>query len=137
MIQQFEMVAKAVGDGSRVRILKMLEGGELCVCQVTTVLDLAPATVSKHLSVLKLAGLVMQRKEGRWVYYRLADRALNPYALPLLETIRETLVEDPVIESDVERLERLRCIPVDVLCAEGAGALESRKTEPAVSGAET
>ncbi len=136
MIQQFEMVVKAAGDGSRVRILKMLEGGELCVCQVTTVLDLAPATVSKHLSVLKLAGLVMQRKEGRWVYYRLADRALNPYALPLLKTIRETLVEDPTIETDRVRLERLRCIPVDVLCAEGAKVLESSKTEPAASGAE-
>ncbi|HLN25146.1 MAG TPA: ArsR family transcriptional regulator, partial [Patescibacteria group bacterium] len=47
MLETFETVAKAVADPSRVRILKLLESGELCVCQITTVLGLAVATVSK------------------------------------------------------------------------------------------
>ncbi|MCG8511683.1 MAG: metalloregulator ArsR/SmtB family transcription factor, partial [Rhodospirillales bacterium] len=94
MIEQFEMVAKAAGDASRTRILKMLEGGELCVCQITAVIGLAPATVSKHLSVLKMAGLVRQRKNGRWVYYRLADKAMNPYAPGVLRLVRESLQDD-------------------------------------------
>lgn len=64
MLETFETVAKAVADPSRVRILKLLEGGELCVCQITTVVDLAPATVSKHLAALKTAGLVQQRRDG-------------------------------------------------------------------------
>lgn len=78
MLETFETVAKAVADPSRARILKLLEGGELCVCQITTVLDLAPATVSKHLAALKTAGLLQQRRDGKWVYYRLAERELNP-----------------------------------------------------------
>lgn len=57
MLEIFEIAAKAVADPTRIRILKLLQGGEVCVCQLTTVLGLAPATVSKHLSVLKGAGL--------------------------------------------------------------------------------
>ena len=96
MIETFETVAKAVADPSRVRILKLLESGELCVCQITAVLDLAPATVSKHLSALKTAGLLQQRRDGKWVYYRLAEREFNllmrrrssPFCAPLSRTIR-------------------------------------------------
>ena len=62
MIEQFEQAGRAIADPSRLRILKMLEPEELYVCQVTAVLGLAPATVSKHLSLLRAAGLVSQRK---------------------------------------------------------------------------
>lgn len=48
MLEIFEIAAKAVADPTRIRILKLLQGGEVCVCQLTTVLGLAPATVSKH-----------------------------------------------------------------------------------------
>ena len=67
MLETFEIVAKAVADPSRVRILKLLEGGELCVCQITAVLDLAAGTVSKHLAALRTAGLLQQRKDGKWL----------------------------------------------------------------------
>ena len=119
MIEQFEMVAKAAGDASRVRILKMLEVGELCVCQITAVIDLAPATVSKHLAVLKMAGLIFQRKEGRWVHYRLADRAVNPYALPLLALITDTMGDDPQVLADGGRLRRVGEMSPETLCAKG------------------
>lgn len=121
MIEQFEMVAKAAGDASRTRILKMLEGGELCVCQITAVVELAPATVSKHLSVLKMAGLVFQRKEGRWVYSRLADRAVNSYALGLLALLRGALDDDVRVRADRARLEEVGRLTLDVLCAKGVG----------------
>ena len=58
MLETFETVAKAIADPNRVRILKLLEGGELCVCQITTVLNLAAGTISKHLGVLEAAGYV-------------------------------------------------------------------------------
>jgi len=119
MIEHYEMVAKAVADGSRARILKMLEGGELCVCQITSALDLAPATVSKHLSVLRLAGLVLSRKRGRWAYYRLADQAINPYAAGALRWARESLEDDPMVVADRAFLALLRRVPVERLCAEG------------------
>lgn len=66
-------VTKALGDVQRLRILSLLERGELCVCQIIEVLGLAPSTVSKHLSLLSAAGLLEMRKEGRWAYYRLAS----------------------------------------------------------------
>jgi DNA-binding transcriptional ArsR family regulator len=72
MLEIFERVSRSIADTNRVRILKMLEPGELCVCQITAILGLAPATVSKHLSLLRTAGLLSHRKEGRWVFYRLS-----------------------------------------------------------------
>ena len=77
MLELFESVSRSIADSTRVRILKMLEPGELCVCQITAILGLAPATVSKHLSLLKMSGLLSQRKQGRWVYYRLSDSIRN------------------------------------------------------------
>lgn len=123
MIETFEIVAKAFADPSRMRVLKLLQGGELCVCQLTTVLDLAPATVSKHLSVLKAAGLVQQRKAGRWVYYRLAGVRLNAYASDFLALAAKSLEDDPTVAEDRRLLTALNDVPLDILCAQGRAAL--------------
>ncbi len=123
MLETFETVAKAVADPSRVRILKLLEGGELCVCQITTVLDLAPATVSKHLAGLKTAGLLQQRREGKWAYYRLAERTLNPYALSFLALVGASLADDPTLAEDRRVLALVNAVPVQVLCDQGRAAL--------------
>lgn len=118
MLDQFETVGRAVADPSRIRILKLLEDGELCVCQITAVLDLATATISKHLSLLRMAGLVRQRKEGRWVYYRLAEQGANPYAAGMLALVFTVAVEGcPVLTADRIRLTAVKTIPVEVLCA--------------------
>ncbi len=61
--------ARALGHRARLRTVAMLRSGELCVCQITEVLKLAPSTVSAHLKELKQAGLVSERKDGRWVYF--------------------------------------------------------------------
>ncbi|MEF8823999.1 MAG: metalloregulator ArsR/SmtB family transcription factor [Desulfohalobiaceae bacterium] len=67
-------VLKALADGNRLRaVAALMEHGELCVCQITELLQLATATVSRHMSVLQKADLVQSRKKGRWVYYRLTD----------------------------------------------------------------
>jgi ArsR family transcriptional regulator, arsenate/arsenite/antimonite-responsive transcriptional repressor len=66
-------ITKALADENRIRVLMALRGGELCACQITELFGLAPSTMSKHLSVLYQAGLVESRKEGRWIYFRLAD----------------------------------------------------------------
>ncbi len=100
MLETFETVAKAIADPSRVRILKLLQPGELCVCDITAALDLAPATISKHLAALKTAGLLQQRRDGKWVFYRLADRAFNPYALDFLAIVVARLGDDPTIATD-------------------------------------
>lgn len=123
MLETFEIVAKAVADPSRVRILKLLEGGELCVCQVTTVLNLAPATVSKHLSGLKTAGLLQQRREGKWVYYRLAERDLNPHARRFLDLVTLSLGDDPTVAGDRRVLAMVNAVPLQILCDQGRAAL--------------
>lgn len=118
MLDQFELVGRAVADPSRLRILTMLREGELCVCQITAVLDLAPATVSKHLSLLRTAGLLRQRKDGRWVYYRLAEHGPNPFAPGMLALVGTLSVDgDPVLEADRARLAAVRQTPLEMLCA--------------------
>jgi DNA-binding transcriptional ArsR family regulator len=64
-------IANALGDKSRLRTVLALTRGKLCVCQIAELLQLAPSTVSKHLSILKEADLVETEKSGRWVYYSL------------------------------------------------------------------
>lgn len=123
MLETFETVAKAVADPSRVRILKLLEGGELCVCQITAVLDLAPATVSKHLALLKVAGLLQQRRDGKWIYYRLASRELNPYAPRFLSLLAACLNDDITTNEDRRVLSKVSAVPVAALCDQGRAAL--------------
>jgi DNA-binding transcriptional ArsR family regulator len=68
-MQQFVLLVKALADETRLKILLALQHGELCVCQLTAFLELAPSTVSKHISLLLQAGLVSKRKCGKWAYY--------------------------------------------------------------------
>ncbi len=63
---------KALGEGNRFRICMMLLEKPLCVCQLLSVLDIAGGTLSNHLKILKNAGLIDQRKDGKWVEYYLA-----------------------------------------------------------------
>lgn len=123
MLETFEIVAKAVADPSRARILKLLEDRELCVCQITTVLDLAPATISKHLAGLKAAGLLQQRRDGKWVYYRLAERELNAYARSFLDLVRTMLHADPGVAEDRRVLALVNAVPLQILCDQGRAAL--------------
>lgn len=73
-------ITRALSDENRVRILMALRNRAFCVCQMTAFLDLSPSTTSKHLSVLKQARLVEGKKDGKWVYYRLAD---SPESFPM------------------------------------------------------
>ena len=124
MLEQFEQVGRAIADPSRVRILKLLERGELCVCQITTVLGLAPATVSKHLSLLKMAGLLQHRRDGKWIYYRISEKQLNPYVRTFLLLVGSSLNDDPVVTEDRRLLMKVEAVPVAVLCEQGRAAFD-------------
>jgi len=116
-LRQLEAALKAAGDRSRTRILKLLETRELCVCQIQAVLGLAPSTVSKHLSILKLAGLLEDRRDGRWIHYGIAPGDDNPHAEDVLTLLRGALDRDPRILEDRRRLKEVLRIPVAQLCA--------------------
>jgi ArsR family transcriptional regulator len=68
---------QALSDPTRVHIVQLLRHGERCVCELMTSLDAAQSRLSFHLKVLKDAGLVSDRKQGRWVYYSLREEALE------------------------------------------------------------
>ena len=109
-------VAKALAHAGRLRILAMLSHGELCVCQITAVLRLAPSTVSAHLSDLRRSGLIVERKDSKWVHYRLTgDEALKRLAREALSLA----AADPQIREDAEVVNSLRRIPVETLCRAG------------------
>jgi ArsR family transcriptional regulator len=81
----------ALSDEKRLRILTLLTAGELCVCELTEALDLSQSLLSFHLKALKDAGLVADRRDGRWVYYALGTEALEEAksALEELEAARK------------------------------------------------
>lgn len=106
-------VYKALAHPARLRILAMLGGGELCVCQVTAVLGLAASTVSAHLSELRRAGLVAERKDGRWVAYRLVE---GEDQRPVLEQLAARAAGDAQMRADAELLRALRRVPLEQLC---------------------
>ncbi|MCF6178841.1 MAG: metalloregulator ArsR/SmtB family transcription factor [Geopsychrobacter sp.] len=91
---------KTLADETRLRILALLTNGELCVCDLMAALELPQSTVSRHLATLRNADLVEDRRQGVWMYYRLAksgEKTLGQL-LPLLQT---QLVQLPEAQQDL------------------------------------
>jgi ArsR family transcriptional regulator len=95
-------VFKALSDETRLRIIKLLERGELCVCDITAALDLVQPKVSFHLSTLKEAGLIKDRRQGKWTHYSLNDKDLFRRMLIISACER---MKDSAIAGDRKRLE--------------------------------
>lgn len=106
-MRSFLAITNALADENRLRILLALRGGERCVCQITELLGLAPSTVSKHISLLHQAGLVEDRKQGRWVFYRLPDQPADPTIRQALSWTLESLKDQERIQDDARRLEQI------------------------------
>jgi len=115
-IREYESVMKAIADPTRVRILKILEGGEMCVCQIIAILSLGQSTVSKHLFLLRAAGLIKDRRDRKWVHYSLSRGNDSPYAARMLLNLRGWLNEDPVIAKDRGRSAMARAIGPLAIC---------------------
>ena len=106
--------AKGFAHPARLRILAMLAEGELCVCQLTAVLELAPSTVSQHLSVLSRGGLVADRKDGKLVFYRLRKDGAAARCCRRCSASRPPA---PLRRRIARVVTRLRRIPITTLCA--------------------
>jgi ArsR family transcriptional regulator len=120
-MRAFMAVAKAMADENRVRVLLFLGGGELCLCQIIEMLGLAPSTVSKHMAVLYQARLVETRKEGRWIYYRLADSGGSVCAREAIRWVRKSLAADPKTRDDAKRLRSVKKADLADLCCRYRG----------------
>lgn len=103
-MREFTRLAKAMGNATRVRILKLLQERELCVCHIQDIIGGAQSTISKHLGILRDVGLVTCRKEGLWTYYRLETEARRGPNLAFLALIANELDDNPQIKQDIEAL---------------------------------
>ncbi len=93
---------KALSEETRLRIVKLLENGELCVCDIVAALDMVQPKVSFHLAALKEAGFIKDRTEGKWTHYRLDDSDLLRRFL-IISVIER--VSGDAVSSDLKRLE--------------------------------
>ena len=110
--------AKALADPTRVRILTALRGRELCVCELCDALGVSQSTLSTHLRVIRAAGLVRTRKEGKWIYY-----APEPDKRRLLEGVFKfftaELHDNGLLRRDAQRLARRLAERKDGACCRG------------------
>ena len=103
-----DVMFRAFSDRTRLRILHLLRGGEVCVCDLQRVLGVPQAKVSRHLAYLRRAGLVRARKQGLWSYYALAP-ARDATHRKLLECLATCLTTMPELARDAARLKRCGC----------------------------
>lgn len=96
-INQLTNLFRALSDETRLRILKLLECGELCVCDIVAALDIIQPKVSFHLGVLKDAGLIKDRKQGRWIHYSIG--VSDMFKRFLILSVLERFPEDEVMEN--------------------------------------
>ncbi len=106
-MRELVKVFKALSDANRLRILKMLEVRPLCVCEITAVLGLATSTVSKHLSILREARLILDEKQGKWVTYRLNLEHPSPYGAALLPLLARWLPDEKIVRQDKIKIENI------------------------------
>ncbi|HPA58775.1 MAG TPA: metalloregulator ArsR/SmtB family transcription factor [Synergistales bacterium] len=99
---------KALADIQRIRITYALSEGELCLCSLQEILELSPSTVSRHVSVLKQAGLVVSRTEGKWRYFRLAPGLGKTPEGDLVKWLVRNLEGDPEARVQAEKVALLR-----------------------------
>ncbi len=89
-LERTARVFHALSDPTRLRLVDLLRGGEKCVCELTDVLDAGQSRLSFHLKALKDAGLVLDRREGRWVHYRLNQDKVEEVAAILTDCCTTT-----------------------------------------------
>jgi len=101
-------VLKAVADKNRVRIIKMLEQKPMCCCEMAAVLGITQPSVSKHLSILKNAGLITDERNGQWIDYSLSKENINEYAPVIQAHLRQWVNEDTAIVRDRKKISTVK-----------------------------
>jgi ArsR family transcriptional regulator len=100
-------IFKALSDETRVRILKLLEGGELCICKIMDVVDMKQSRVSRHMGILKNARLVKDRRDGKWVHYSLNPKPEDFSHKEIISLLEKCLKDYAVVARDREELRKL------------------------------
>ncbi|ACN17580.1 Bacterial regulatory protein, ArsR family [Desulforapulum autotrophicum HRM2] len=108
------LILKSLSDKNRLRVFSaLMVHNELCACQITELLNVAGATASRHLSLMVNAGVLKNRKQGRWIYFCLNRE--NPFLLPLFEWVKERVEGSKQFEQDLETLKEILAIACEEL----------------------
>ena len=108
----------ALSDRTRLRLLNLMDGREVCVCYFVEILGQSQPKISRHLAYLRRAGVVAARREGKWVHYRI----VVPTSTGAAKILRETLAvlrEDKGMQADLSRLNKSCCVPQKVSALDG------------------
>jgi ArsR family transcriptional regulator len=108
-MQDLVLFHAALADENRLRLLSLIRGGEICVCQLQGVLQTNQPKISRHLAYLRKAGLVAARQDGKWTHYRLEK--LEAGLAKILCQVLDGLQNLPQIKSDRQRLKSIGCDP--------------------------
>jgi len=109
----------ALADPTRLRLLNLIAGREVCVCYLVEILRLGQPKISRHLAYLRRAGIVAARREGKWMHYRLVTPR-DAAGSAIVATVLGALRRDPDFQADCERLSRACCQPARRVALEGA-----------------
>jgi ArsR family transcriptional regulator len=109
----------ALSDRTRLRLLNLMDGREVCVCYFVEILRQSQPKISRHLAYLRRAGVVAARREGKWMHYRIVVPSHNGASKILRETIAVLRQEKPM-QADLARLTKACCAPQKISALEGA-----------------
>jgi len=109
----------ALADRTRLRLLNLIAGREVCVCYLVEILRQSQPKISRHLAYLRKAEVVKARREGKWMHYRI-ERPNDAAAASILDAVLESLKSDRAMRSDLTRLSRACCEPERFVSLQGA-----------------
>jgi ArsR family transcriptional regulator len=109
-ISGLETLFAALSDGTRLRLLNLMADGEVCVCFFIDVLDQPQPTISRHLAYLRKAGLVADRRDGKWIHYRVTPPA-DPVVREAFEGALRAIRTDRSMAADRRKLQTACCSP--------------------------
>ena len=115
-MDQILAITRALADENRLRALLALGDQEVCVCQLIELLQLAPSTVSKHMSILKQARLVVGQKRGRWMHYRLAPETAPAIVLQAIAWVRQAASGDQRASADAGQMQLILGTKRELIC---------------------
>jgi ArsR family transcriptional regulator len=120
----------ALADPTRLRLLNLMDGREVCVCYFVEILKQGQPKISRHLAYLRNAGIVSTRREGKWMHYSI-KRPGDAKASAILDATLMSFKADQEMQSDLARLGKACCQPHRFAALEGAPTPTTRETQPA------
>lgn len=113
------MLFAALADRTRLRLLNLMNGREVCVCYFVEILGQSQPKISRHLAYLRRAGVVAARRDGKWMHYRIVVPRGSGAVRILRETLR-ALRDDKAMQADLVRLNKACCVPQGLVTLDGA-----------------